>query len=165
MTLKHPHSVRVQTNIDTPSHRKPQLPHSHPPRHSLWSSTTTDRKYNAVMFGVSKSPPGTPCPTRNHHDYAETSSVLLKLYEDSNPECSIRDCQRQRIGRYSDNSTRPRPLLATLGTTVETRYVLTHYSSLSSSIKPDRSSKKDEKILLSERRKLIEAGSDCRSIN
>ena len=61
-----------------------------------------------------------------------------------------------------------RPILAILSTTAEVRYVLTHRSSLPSciTIKPDHSSseRRVEKILLSERWKLIQAGSDCHSI-
>ena len=96
----------------------------------------------------------------------ETSSILSNLYENSDSGCSIRDCQR--IGRYNSNSTRPRPMLAILSTNAEVRYVLTHRSSLPSSItiKPDRSSseRRVEKILLSKRWKLIQVGSDRRSI-
>ena len=154
----------VQSNMDTPLHGKPQLPHSHHPRHSSPSSIKTDREHNVVIFGVSESPQEMPCYTRNHYNYIETSSVLSKLYDDSNPRCSTCDCQR--IGRYSGNSTRPRPILATLSTTAEVRYDLTHHSSLPSSIsiEPDQSFEKIVKILLLERRKLIEAGSDHRSI-
>ena len=156
----------VQTNMDTTSHNKPQVLNSSPPKNSSLRNITTDRKYNIVIFGVTESPQGTPRFTRNQHDYTETSSILSKLYEDSNPGCSIRDCHR--IGKYSGNSAHPRPILATLSTTAEVRHVITHCSSLPSSIsiKPDRSSseRKVEKILLSERWKLIQSGSDRRTI-
>ena len=121
MTPKHPCSVwsrSIQTCM--PSHSKPQLPHSRPPRHSS-SGITTDRKYNIVIFGVFESPLGMPLYIKKHHNYNEMSSILSKLYDDSSPGCSILDCQHP--GGYSDNSTRPRPILATLSTTAEVRYM------------------------------------------
>ena len=46
----------VQTNIDTYSESKPQLSHPHPPRHSSLCSITTNKEYNAVIFGISQPP-------------------------------------------------------------------------------------------------------------
>ena len=74
----------------------------------------------------------------------------------------------QRLGKYNSSSGRPRPILVTLNSTAQVSHVLAHRHSLPShvSVKPDHSfsERKSERILLSERWKLIQAGSDRRSI-
>ena len=164
MTLKHPCSVHSRS-LPMPSHSKPQLPRSHPPRHSS-NSITTDRKYNVVIFGVSESPQGTPHYTTKHHNYSETSSILWKLYG-----------LQSRVfypwlSAYWEVHWQQHSSKANTGYTQHNCwseiYVLTCRSSLPSSvsIKPDHSSseRRVEKILIPERWKLIKAGSDCHSI-
>ena len=77
----------------------------------------------------------------------------------------IRDCQC--LGKYNSSSNRPRPILVTLNSTAQVSHIRAHRHSLPShvSVKPDHSfSKRKSRILLSERWKLIQAGSDRRSI-
>ena len=80
--------------------------------------------------------------------------------------CSVRDCQR--LGRYNCSSNHPSPVLVTVNSTAQVRHVLTHHRSLPSpiTVKPNRSisERKIVKILFTERWKLIQAGSDRRSI-
>ena len=93
---------------------------------------------------------------------ASKSWSLLFLQE------SIRDCFR--LGRYSENSTKPRPILISLTKTSEVELNLSKRFSISASdrfrIKPDLSPEEraTESLLLKERRNLIASGIDKRFI-
>lgn len=123
-----------------------------------------DRKFNIILFGVSESPQGTPRFRRSENDYREVYSVISKLENDSAHKSLVRDCQR--IGKY--NSSKHRPIRVTLGSTADVSHILSLRSSLSSplAVKPDLSpsERRIERLLLSERWKLIQSGTDRRSI-
>ena len=146
---------------------KPLPSTSHGPR-SVSTTTTiseSDRKYNVVLFGIPESSQGTPRFKRITNDYSEACSILSNLEKDD-IKCNVRDCRR--IGKYNIDNVRPRPMLVTLNSTAEVRLILTNYSALppTVTVKPDRSlsERKVDKILMSERWKLIKAGSNRRSI-
>ena len=134
---------------------------SHGPR-SVSTTTTiseSDRKYNVVLFGIPESSQGTPRFKRITNDYSEACSILSNLEKDD-IKWNVRDCRR--IGKYNIDNVRPRPMLVTLNSTAEVRLILTNYSALppTVTVKPDRSlsERKVDKILMSERWKLIKAG-------
>ena len=78
----------------------------------------------------------------------------------------MRDCRR--IGKYDVSKPRPRPIRVTLNSTMEVANVLSKCRSLTPPIiiKADLTptERKNESILLKERRKLIDSGHERRSI-
>ena len=151
--------------LQSHSHSDPNLPSATWAQRAS-SKAVPDRKFNVILFGVSESPQGTPRHTRSTQDFNSVASVFSDIEDESNLMYPIRDCQR--LGKYNSSSGRPRPILVTLNSTAQVSHVLAHRHSLPShvSVKPDRSfsERKSERILLSERWKLIQAGSDRRSI-
>ena len=153
-----------QPTADLPSAtRKPQY-QSSPVLRQNTKNSDNDRKFNIILFGVSESPPGTPRFRRTESDFKEVFSVLSNLENNSDRKSLVRDCHR--IGRY--NSSKNRPIRVNLGSTADVGRILSLRSSLSSPlvIKPDLSPSERviERLLLSERWRLIQSGTDRRYI-
>ena len=125
-----------------------------------------DRKSNLVVFGVAEHPTGTPRHTRTLEDLSAISGILSKL-SNSISEQSIKDCFR--LGKFKEG--RSRPILVKMLRICDVSSVLALRRNLSSvapniSIKPDLSqeARRIERILLKERRELINSGVDKVSI-
>ena len=90
-----------------------------------------------------------------------TTTKFLQFSQISK-KTSFAPFETRRIGKYNSDHSHPHPLLVMLNSTAEVRHVFAHRRFLPSPIivKPDRSpaERKVEKILLSERWNLIQAG-------
>ena len=90
------------------------------------TSSSLERKFNVVIFGLNESPKGTVRQTRVMNDYKSAAATLNFL--DSNLDThSIRDCIR--LGKYSDG--RKRPLLVRLIKSCEAMHALSQAHKLS----------------------------------
>lgn len=126
----------------------------------------SDRKFNAVFYGIEEPSAGTVKSARQSHDLDK----LLNIFTDiglSLSAASIKDYHR--LGKFKQSANRPRPILVKFLRAFEASLVLSKKGSLTSSsisIKPDmsRSERETEQILLRERRKLIDSGTDRKLI-
>ena len=75
---------------------------------SAISATANERKFNLVLYGVDECSKGTRRHERAKKD-GKAALKKLRVILTSLEDYSIRDCIR--IGKYSPNGTRPRPLL------------------------------------------------------
>ena len=125
----------------------------------------SDRKFNLVIKGIKESPAGTTRSVRSKHDFGEAFSVLSKLDGDIH-QVSVRECFR--LGRFKEHSRYPRPILVKLACSMDVHSILSQRSSLPKGvvIKPDMSAdeQKSESLLLKERYRLIQSGTDKRDI-
>ena len=126
----------------------------------------SERKFSIVIYGIPECQEYTRTHVRLTQDSEAVSSIIQSV-DDKVTEQSIRDCLR--LGKYS--STRCRPILVRLSRSCEASSILANRYKLSTnpgvSIKPDmtRQERSIESILLIERRKLINSGTDKGSIN
>ena len=145
------------SSVGPPSHK--------PPSTSPRPSSVTE-KFNIIVKGLPEHPQGTPQHIRLNNDYGEVNSVLQRLDPSSHIQPCVRDCRR--IGKYDVSKPRPRPIRVTLNSTMEVANVLSKCRSLTPPIiiKADLTptERKNESILLKERRKLIDSGHERRSI-
>ena len=99
-------------------------------------------------------------------DFGTISSQLTDLTNDEGFLASIRDCRR--LGKYSQSSSRPRPILVILNSTIAVLSVLSLCSRLTSpiSIRPDLTPADclSHGLLLRERRSLLDAGTEKNAI-
>ena len=79
------------------------------------------RRFNLVIFGVDECPKNTPRLARISQDETSVTECFKKLVPSFLQE-SIRDCFR--LGRYSENSAKPRPILISLTKTSEVELIL-----------------------------------------
>lgn len=129
------------------------------------------KKFNLVFFGIAESPSGTKYHSRLRNDHAAITSVLDSL-DESLSSVSVRDCVR--LGKFSKNHVRPRPLLVKFNSAKDVNTILSKKFKLFSSeshsksvsIKCDLSKEERhvEKVLLTERRRLIDQGTDRKHI-
>ena len=126
------------------------------------STNTADSRFNIVISGIAELPKGTPRLARISSDASAVMDVLSEVSLDGHPPIFARDCRR--LGRYRQNSSKPRPLLITLNSTFGVSNVLSKCHRLTSrvSIRPDLSftERKERGLYLHERRKLIDTGVD-----
>ena len=122
-----------------------------------------ERKFNVVIYGVAECPKATPRPERQKSDLANCLTAVSELNAD-NDSHSIRDCLR--LGSYNklSQSSRPRPILLKLNRAVDVTTILANRALAPQgiTIEPDQT-KEDrhrESLLLGERWKLIQAGTD-----
>ena len=119
-----------------------------------------------MIRGIKECPHGTSLRDRAISDDASALTTLSKIMP-SLTTMSLRDCRR--LGKYSEKSLLPRPLLVTLNKASEVADILAKRNSLANEniyIKPDLSpaQQRIESILLKERRTLINAGTSSKSI-
>ena len=69
---------------------------------------TLERKFNVVLYGIQESTRGTLKHQRQQHDLEEASSLISSTSNLVSPG-AIRDCFR--LGKYTPQLKRPRPLL------------------------------------------------------
>ena len=120
-----------------------------------------ERKFNIIIFGIDECQKGMPRSERLRMDEASIVHHIQKIVPSFNV-LSIRDSFR--LGKYCVSNDRPRPILATLARSSDVELILSKRSSLPLSgpirIKPDLSPEErhSEKILLTERRVLLDSG-------
>lgn len=126
------------------------------------SKTTVDtKKFNLVVYGIKECEKGLARMKRVLSDI-ETVCKSVKLISPDFSQHQIKDCFR--LGKYSESLKRPRPLLVKLNSVSDVVAILSKRTSLPSSsnvyIKPDLSAseRKQELVLLKERRVLMNAG-------
>lgn len=124
------------------------------------SSPRVDRRFNIIVFGIEEFPSGTFRTTRLKGDFDKVSDIILTLEQGTGHSSSVRDCRR--IGKYDGNSSKSRPILVQLNSTVDVAHILSLKKSQGSSISfradlpPEV--RKAEAVLLAERWKLIQSG-------
>ena len=115
---------------------------------------------------ISESQQGSSRHTCWQNDLDRATAVISEVEQESNHKSSIRDCFR--LGKYTSNKPRPRPLLVSLNSTADVSNILSrrHFVPSSIVIKPDLSQeeRKVEAILVQERWKLIQSGIDRQAI-
>ena len=126
------------------------------------SPTLMERKY-VILFGLDECPRGTSRSARLDEDLKKAIFVLSKADQsiDSN---TIKDIYR--LGRYTAENRKPRPLLVKFIRVADVARVLSKRGSLPVIIKPDMSphERKIESLLLKERWSLMQSGVPRESI-
>ena len=126
-----------------------------------------ERKFNIIIYGVPECPKGSHWTNRASRDLNSVTSILSNI-ESSVTSHSVRDCHR--LGKFSEASNRPRPILVELNQAHEVTSILSKRGSLKGShivIKPDMSpsERNTEQILLKQRWSLIQSeAADSQSI-
>lgn len=149
-------------SVDQPlSSSKVTKPDTKPPAGIL----PGDRKFNIVMFGITENPPDTRRPDRIKYDMTNCLNIITKLNPEINSQ-SIRDCLR--LGKYKQSTSRPRPVLLKLNRSLDVTGVLSNRDQAPNGvvIKPDLTPQERQRnsLLLGERWKLMQAGTDKRNI-
>jgi len=126
---------------------------------------STYRNYNIVIYGVQESPSNTPRFARSKLDLDKVLPIL-NIIDTSIGESSISDIHR--LGKFSAENSRPRPLLVKFLQALDASTVLFNRSQIKNPImiKPDLTpeERKIESILLHERWNLIQQGIDRKTI-
>ena len=122
------------------------------------------RKFNVVVFGVQECDAGTPRHERIQTDLNRITDIFASVV-DFNP-MSIRDLHR--LGRFSVNNGRPRPILVKLNRTCDVFNILSKRGSFVRpiSVRQDLSPQRrvTESLLFKEKRTLISGGTDAQLI-
>ena len=124
-----------------------------------------DRKFNIVLFGIKENPPETSRSDRIKSDMKCCLDVIVKLNSEISSQ-SIRDCLR--LGKYKQSASRPRPLLLKLNRSLDVTTILSNRDKAPQgiAIKPDLTLQERQRnsLLLGERWKLMQAGTDKKNI-
>ena len=124
-----------------------------------------NRKFNVVIYGIDESDKGTPRHERLNQDLHKVITIVTEAKTNINP-LSIRDLLR--LGKYRDNSTKPRPILIRFNRAVDSTLLLSKASALPKGIrvKPDMSQEERlvESLLLKVRWQQIENGIERKQI-
>ncbi len=165
MPIQTPHSATISDPSSTPDPMsyanvlKGSLAKSSEKQPS--ASNRFDKKYNIVIQGIDECPSGTSKYKRDRQDLDSVVEVVNVL-DSSLTKDSVCDCFR--LGKYSQENSRSRPLLIKLACTRNVTSILANRSNLSGnekynniSVKPDMSKKQRqvENLLLKERYSLI----------
>ena len=133
-------------------------------------NSTKERKFNIVLYGIDECPEGTRKHDRVTQDHKSVVDVITVL-DSSLDQHSVRDCFR--LGKYSKENHRPRPVLVKLACAQNVTSLLSNRKKLSESqeynkisIKRDMSKqeRQEESLLLKERFAFISAGTHRRDI-
>jgi hypothetical protein len=123
------------------------------------------RKFNIVIFGIEECRQGAKRPERLAFDLSKVESVLVDI-DGSLKSSSIKDCYR--LGRYSADQEKPRPLLVKFVWIEDVSKVLANRRAAKSLIvvKPDMTQEERirESTLLKHRWNLISSGVPNRAI-
>ena len=124
-----------------------------------------DHKFNVVIYGIDECSKGTPRRERLDHDLDKVTTIVTEAESSINP-LSIRDLIR--LGKYREQSKKPRPILIRFNRAIDTSLLLSKASKLPKDIKvkPDMSHEERhiESLLLKERWHLIHKGTDRKTI-
>ena len=116
-----------------------------------------DRKFNIVMYGIDECEKGAPRNERSGRDLSSVIETITKVNANVSP-LSIRDLHR--LGKYQEQSRRPRPILIKFNRAIDVSILLSQTSTLPSGIriKPDMNpeERQIESLLLKERWSLIQ---------
>ena len=119
--------------------------------------TTSDRKFNIVMYGVKESPPNTIRPARLDHDLTNITQAFSETQVPLE-RSSIKDCHR--LGKFKETANKPRPILTTFLRSGDASLALSRISSFKGQvrIKPNLSpeERSQEVVLLKQRWSLIQ---------
>ena len=125
----------------------------------------TDRNHNIVIYGIQECPPNMPRVARSKLDLEKVLPILNTI-DTSIGDTSINDIHR--LGKFSADNNRPRPILVKFLRTLDASTVLFNRSKTKKPIliKPDMTpeERKIESILLHERWNLIQQGIDRKAI-
>ena len=128
-------------------------------------SSRGDRKFNVVVYGINECDKGTPRHERLNHDLHKVTTIVTEAKTNINP-LSMRDLLR--LGKYRDNSKKPRPILVRFNRAVDSSLLLSKASALPKDIrvKPDMSKEERlvESLLLKVRRQQIDKGIERKHI-
>ena len=131
------------------------------------NSSHVDKRFNIVIYGLNECPKGSPRHIRIIKDTELACKAIKSICPDMS-DFAVCDCLR--IGRYSEERTRPLVVKFTRSCDVATvfanRYKIPKSESPNISIKPfmSRAERNQESTLLKERRALIESGVDRKTI-
>jgi len=154
-----------QASTSQPAHTSNVPTASNIPSSAYPSTTNNERKFNIVVYGVAENPQNTNRKQRMKNDMEKVMEALSETDIDIEPS-DIKDLYR--LGKYDQNSERPRPLLVKFLRSNTAVDILSSKSKLEAPIyiKPDLSpqERQRERLLLKERRCLIEKGSERRYI-
>ena len=129
------------------------------------NATNIDRKFNIVVYGVAENPQNTNRQLRMKKDMENVMEALSATDIDIEPS-DIKDLYR--LGKYDQKSERPRPLLVKFLRSNTAIDILSSKSKLEAPIyiKPDLTpqERQKERLLLKERRSLIDNGTERRYI-
>ena len=129
-------NVPNQPNPSAPMPSQPpqMMSHSTESRPTVFDSPARDtyvsnKKFNLVMYGIQENPIRTP----RHISSTNDLSNCLCILKDINPSSSKNPvCNCTRLGKFTANSTRPRPILLTFITTIDVANVLLNWKDLAS---------------------------------
>ena len=161
-----PNTILKTQQSNTANPRQPLPQKSARPQSSPNSSQQNQqsRKNNVIVYGISECSADLSRLQRIKKDLDATTALFNKIDADIS-RASIQECFR--LGRYKENSTRPRPILTKLNST-DVISLLAYRGEFPEGvkIKPDRSPQERlcESLLLKERWKLIQAGTDRNQI-
>ena len=161
-------SAAMDTNLSSPIdtvtiQNVPALPKLRPKPPSIIS----DKRFNVVLYGLEESPANTYRADRQKYDLGKILHIMSDI-DSTITSASIKDFYR--LGKFNPgNNHRPRPILIKFLRAFDATLVLnSNKKSLSSgiSIKPDLTvdERKIENILLKERRRLIDNGTERKHI-
>ena len=126
---------------------------------TMFRADHADRKYNIILYGVDKCPPGSSRASRLESDLSNAASVLSSV-ENTIRSQSVKDCYR--LGKFSSSSTHPRPILIKMIRASDVAKVMSkkHLLTRPHFLKQDmsREHRAVEAVLLKERWKLIQSG-------
>lgn len=134
------------------------------------SRSEVTKKKNLILLGISEQECGSRRRTRLAKDYQSVSSVCKFLLPPDNlgaPSVTSALVGCRRLGKFDSSRKTPRPLLANFSNSLTPSQILTTKSTLATdprykgvTIKPDLSheKRKEEQLLLKERRRLLESG-------
>lgn len=133
------------------------------------ASSSSDKKFNLLFFGIAECPKGTNFHERLRLDHTSISTVLQSAGPDLST-VSMRDCQR--LGPYKDQPSRPRPLLVKFNSSRDVLSVLSARSQFTATdgshvyVKNDLTKEERhlESILLKERWSLLKDGVDRKCV-
>jgi len=157
------HGKGTPTSTDTPHNvTTNQLSINKP---AVVSGNSSDRKFNVVIYGIKENPSGIPRSARTKSDI-DSSLHILKEANNDITEHSIRDCLR--LGKFSSQRPKPRPLLVKLSRAIDVNTILQNRSKISEGIQVKADMNKEERLreqlLLKERWSLITSGTDRKHI-
>ena len=120
-----PRSIKSQSQLQTNSQR-PFI-------------TNANRKYNIIVYGIQESSPGLSLTVRAEQNLQKAIDVLSIANPDTFSSDYISDCHR--LGKFSKDSTRSRPLIVKFMRTSDVIQILSNRRNIPSPyyVKPDRS--------------------------
>jgi len=132
---------------------------------SSLNQSNAEKKFNIVVYGIPESPKNTNRQLRIKKDMENVIEALLKT-DNEIQSADIKDLYR--LGKYDPENERPRPLLIKLLRSNMVFDILSSKTKLEAPIyiKPDMTyqERQKERILLKERRSLIDQGTERRHI-